>query len=201
MMQGAQEHASTAGGDPVYSYKPSLMGAAWEFCLRDDALEWQVGRHAGRAPYDRIVRLRLSFRPQAMQTRRFITEIWPQGGPRLLVASTSQRSLFEHGAQDEAYGAFIRGLHRRLAAAGAPTLFERGTNPMLYWPGVVVFVMMAVILVYFTVRALQAGVASAAAVVLLFLAVLLWQSGIYFLRNRPGRYSPGAPPANLLPGG
>jgi hypothetical protein len=51
------------------------------------------------------------------------------------------------------------------------------------------------------VRALQAGVASAAAVVLLFLAVLLWQSGIYFLRNRPGRYSPGAPPANLLPGG
>jgi hypothetical protein len=195
-----QEQAASAG-DVVYSYKPSLMGAAWEFRLRPDALEWQAGRHSGRATYDRIARVRLSFRPQAMQTRRFITEIWPQGGPRLLVASTSQRSLFEHGAQDDAYGAFVRELHRRLAAAGAATLFEQGTHPLLYWPGVAVFVAMVVTLVYLTVRALQSGVASAAVVVLLFLGLLLWQSGIYFLRNRPGRYRPDMLPPNLVPSG
>jgi hypothetical protein len=200
MGQAAQEQAPAAGGDPVYSYKPSLMGAAWEFRLRDDAIEWQAGRHAGRASYDRIARVRVSFRPQAMQTRRFMTEIWPQGGPRLLVASTSQRGLFEHGAQHEAYGVFVRALHRRLADAGAAASFERGTHPLLYWPGVAVFVAMAVMLVYLTVRAVQSGVASAALVVLLFLGVLLWQSGLYFLRNRPGRYRPDAPPADLVPG-
>jgi hypothetical protein len=199
--QASPEPPRSAGDDLVYSYKPSLMGAAWEFRLRPDALEWQAGRHTGRVPYDRIARVRLSFRPQALQTRRFITEIWPQGGTRLLVASTSQRSLFEHGAQDEAYGAFVRDLHRRVADAGAPVSLERGTNPLLYWPGVVVFAMMAVMLVYLMVRALQSGTTSAAILVLLFLGVLLWQSGIYFLRNRPGRYRPDALPPDLVPGG
>ena len=35
--------------DPLYSYKPSLMGAAWEFRLRPDVLEWRMGRHEGPA--------------------------------------------------------------------------------------------------------------------------------------------------------
>ena len=56
------------GDDPAYSYKPSLMGAAFEFRLRPDALEWSKGRYEGRTPYDRIQRVRLSFRPITMQT-------------------------------------------------------------------------------------------------------------------------------------
>src|SRR5438105_15798371 len=83
------------GDDLAYSYKPSLMGAAWEFRLRRDALEWRAGRHQGSAPYGRIVRVRLSFRPVTMQTRRFVTEIWPDQGPRLSIASTSWRSMVE----------------------------------------------------------------------------------------------------------
>ena len=60
---------ATDRGDLSYAYKPSLLGAPWEFRLTADALEWSIGRHQGRTPYDRIARVRLSFRPVTMQTR------------------------------------------------------------------------------------------------------------------------------------
>jgi hypothetical protein len=68
------------GEDPVYIHKPSLMGAPWELHLRPDALEWRTGRHEGRIPYARVRRVRLSFRPVTMQTRRFVAEVWSEAG-------------------------------------------------------------------------------------------------------------------------
>src|SRR5262249_26003344 len=68
--------------DPGSAYKPSLMGASWEFRLRPDALEWHAGGRGGRIPYGTITRVRLSFRPVTMQTRRFVTEIWSPGAAR-----------------------------------------------------------------------------------------------------------------------
>jgi hypothetical protein len=213
------------GGDPAYSYKPSLMGAAWEFRLRPDALEWRAGRHEGRIPYGRIARVRLSFRPVTMQTRRFVTEIWPARagprpspgshpvqawagkprlGPKLSIASTSWRSLVEQGTQDQAYGAFISDLHGRIAAAHAPSAcahvsFETGSPAIVYWPGLAVFVGAASALAALTFRALQVGEWAGAAFVGGFLGLFAWQSGTYFRRNRPGRYRPDALPPELVP--
>jgi hypothetical protein len=192
---------SGRNGDLRYVYKPSLMGAAWELRLRPDALEWRTGRHHGRIPYDGITRIRLSFRPVTMQTRRFVTEIWWPGAPRLSIASTSWRSLVEQAAQDHDYGAFVRALNARVAAAGGATSFETGVPPFLYWPGVVVFVGVAAGLAVLTLRALALGVYSGAALVAAFLALFVWQSGGYFKRNRPGRYRPDAPPKELVPDG
>jgi len=202
MMSDAHASAAAPGGDdPAYSYRPSLIGAAWQLRLRPDALEWQTGRHQGRIHYGRIARVRMSFRPVTMQTRRFVTEIWPAGGAKLTIASTSWRSLVEQEAQDSAYGAFIRALHRRIAAAGADASFETGVPPVLYWPGLVVFVALALGLAALALRALQIGQLSGAALVGGLLVLLLWQSGGYFRRNRPGRYRPDALPAELVPGG
>src|ERR1700730_14131916 len=116
--------------DTVYSHKPSLMGPPSEFRLAPDAIEWSAGRHRGRIAYARIGRVRLSFRPVTMQTRRFVAEIWPTDGPRL--------SLLEQQRQDREYGDFIRELHRRIAAAGGAASFETGTPAVLYWPGLAV---------------------------------------------------------------
>jgi hypothetical protein len=193
--------ASAADGDPVYVYKPSLMGAPWEFRLTPDALEWQAGRHRGRIPYARIRRIRLSFRPLTVQTRRFVTEIWWPGGPRLTIASSSWRSPVEQVAQDRDYGAFVRALNARVAAAGADASFETGAPAILYWPGLAVFVAVTVTLAVLTVRALQAEAFAGAALVGAFFALFLWQSGAYFRRNRPGRYRPEAPPPELVPDG
>jgi hypothetical protein len=187
--------------DPRYVFKPSLMGAAWEFRLRPDALEWRTGRHHGRIPYDRITRIRLSFRPVTMQTRRFVTEVWSPRAPRLSIASTSWRSILEQAAQDRDYGAFVRDLNARIAAAKGAASFETGVPPLLYWPGVVVFVGVVAALAVLTVHALATGAYSGAALVAGFLALFVWQSGGYFKRNRPGRYRPDAPPKELVPDG
>jgi hypothetical protein len=192
---------SGRNSDLRYVYKPSLMGAAWELCLRPDALEWRTGRHHGRIPYDRITRIRLSFRPVTMQTRRFVTEIWWPGAPRLSIASTSWRSLIEQAAQDQDYGAFVRELNARVAAAGGAASFETGVPSFLYWPGVAVFVGVAAGLAVLTLRALALDAYSGAALVAAFLALFVWQSGGYFKRNRPGRYRPEAPPKALVPDG
>jgi len=195
------DRPSSAEDDLRYAFKPSLMGAAWEFRLRPDALEWRTGRHQGRIPYDRITRIRLSFRPVTMQTRRFVTEVWSPGAPRLLIASTSWRSLIEQAAQDRDYGAFVRELNAHVGAAGGGTSFETGVPAFLYWPGVVVFVGVAAVLAVLTLHALATGAYSGAALVAAFLALFVWQSGGYFKRNRPGRYRPDAPPQALVPDG
>src|SRR5262249_34077705 len=145
----------------VYSHKPSLMGAPWEFRLTDDALAFRVGSREGRVPYRSIRRVRLSFRPVTTQSRRFLAEIWSDGAPKLVIASSSWRSLFEQEARDDAYGAFIRELHRRLAAAGAAASFERGSPALLYWPGLAIFVGAALALAALTVRALTLSLPSA----------------------------------------
>lgn len=192
---------ATDRGDPTYAYKPSLLGAPWEFRLTPDALDWSIGRHQGRTPYDRITRVRLSFRPVTMQTRRFVTEVWPAGGPKLSIASSSWKSVLEQEGRDQDYGAFVRELHRRMVATGAPAAFESGSPALLYWPGLVVFVVVSFGLAALTLQALQIGAWAGAAFVGGFLALFMWQSGNYFRRNRPGRYRPEAPPEWLVPPG
>ena len=153
------------GEDPVYIHKPSLMGAPWELHLRPDALEWRTGRHQGRIPYARVRRVRLSFRPVTMQMRRFVAEVWSEAGPRLSIASTSWRSMVEQEAQDQAYGAFVRELHRRIAAAGATTVFDCGSPALLYWPGLAVLAAVVVGFAVLIVQALNSGTYAGAAVV------------------------------------
>jgi len=200
MPMDALPHSNqTSSPDIVYAYKPSLMGAPFELRLTASGLEWSRGRYGDRIPYDRVRRLRLSFRPVTMQPHRFLAEIWPTAGPKLQVASTSWRSVVEQERLDAAYGAFIRELHRRLAAAGTQASFETGTPAPVYWIGLAAFAAVSLGLAGLTVRALQMGASAAAAMVGGFLALFLWQVGTFFRRNRPGTYRPHALPAQVLP--
>jgi hypothetical protein len=182
-----------------YDYKPTLLGAPWEFRLGADALEWQWGRRSGRVPYDRIARIRLSFRPVTMQTHRFLAEIWPADGPKLQIASTSWRSIVEQERKDAAYAAFLTELHRRIAATGGRTTFTAGSPPIIYWPGLVIFVAVSLALAALSVRGVQDQAWAGAAVVGGLLALFLWQVGGLFRRNRPGTYRADALPPNLIP--
>jgi hypothetical protein len=188
-----------ADGDPVYLYKSSLVGAPFEFRLAPDALEWRKGRHAGRTPYDRIKRIRLSFRPATTQNYRFLAEIWVPDGPKLQIASTSYRTIFDQERFDAGYTAFLVELHRRISLAGGTPLLQTGSPPFLFWPGVVIFVGVLLGIAALIVRALQTQVWSAAAFVAAFFALFLWQAGSFFRRNRPGTYRADAVPARVLP--
>jgi hypothetical protein len=190
-----------AAADSVYAFKPSLMGPPQAYRAAPDALEWEVGRYSGRTPYRDIRRVRLLYRPANLQTHRFLVEIWAERTPKLKIASVSWRSLTEQQRQDAAYTAFIGTLHRRLAEARTDTVFEAGSPPWLYWPGVAVFIGIAVAIVLLIARGMQEGALAGAGLVGLFFAFYLWQVGTFFRRNRPGRYRPEAIPTAVLPRG
>ncbi len=194
------EHSAPAGANnTVYAYRPSLLGAAWQFKLTDDGIEWTAGRRSGRIAYRDVRRLRMSFRPVTMQSRRFVTEVWADGAPKLQITSSSWKSMVEQERLRKPHAAFVVELHRRLAKAANLVRYERGTNPLRYWLGLVVFVGVALGLCVLIVRALLINELSGAAFLGAFLVLFFWQIGPYFRCNRPGPYRPDAPPAALLP--
>lgn len=185
--------------EPAYSFKPAMLGAPQEFRLAADALECRSGRRLVRIPYAEIRRVRLSFRPIALQQNRFLTEIWPAAGLRAQIVSTSWRSIVEQARQDAPYAAFVTALHQRIAKAAPAARFETGTPPVLYWTGLVVFSLIVLAMAVLIVRALLEGNLAGAAFVAAFLAFSLWQIGGYFIRNRPGTYRPDTLPPHLIP--
>ena len=196
------EPSTPAGGDnTAYTFRPSLLGAPWQFKLADNGIEWVTGQRSGRVAYRDVRRLRMSFKPANMQSQRFLTEVWAEGAPKLAIISSSWKGMFEQERLDKAYSAFVGELHRRLIRAAAPVRYEQGQNALKYWPALVVFVAIALGFCLLIVRGLQAGSLVGAAFVAAFLAVFLWQGIVFFDRNRPGFYRAEAPPAVLLPKG
>jgi len=75
------EQVADANGETVsYSYRPSVFGAFREFSLTEQGIDWAVGLRSGSIPFDRVRRLRVSYRPHSMQSHRFVTELWADGG-------------------------------------------------------------------------------------------------------------------------
>jgi hypothetical protein len=70
----------------------------------------------------------------------FRHRIGAEGTPKLQIVSCSWKSLVEQKRLDETYSAFVSELHRRIAVTAAPVRFEQGANPLVYWPGLSVFV-------------------------------------------------------------
>lgn len=184
---------------PTYTHRPSLLGAPFTFRLTATGLAYEAGRRSGVVPFRDIRRIRLSFKPASMQSKRYVTEIWADGAPKLQVVSSTWKSMMEQLRQDKEYSAFLTALHGRLAAAGGATHYERGSPPLLYWPGVALFAAVALTLAALAVRGLQGGAMAGAAFVAAFLALFLWQGGNFFRLNKPGVYRPDALPKDLVP--
>jgi hypothetical protein len=182
-----------------YAYRPSLLGAPFEFRLRGEVLDWTAGRRSGHIMLRDVRLVRMWFKPASMQPYRFVTEIRAVGAPKLEIVSSSWKSMVEQERLDEPYAAFVTELHRRIALAGAPARFVQGKQALLYWPGLALFVVVGLLLAALVPRALQAHTLGGAAFIVAFLALFLWQGGNFFRRNRPGEYRPDALPPELLP--
>jgi hypothetical protein len=183
----------------TYIYRPSLLGAPWEFTLTGKAIEWRAGRQSGSAALAQVRFVRMSYRPANMQSYRFVTELWADGAPKLRIVSTSWKSMFDQERLDKPYSAFIAELHRRLAQAGAAPKFLRGSNPLLYWAGAAVFAAVMLCLLVLAGRALQSGATAGALFIVAFIALFGWHGGNFLRRNKPGSYPADALPEMLLP--
>ena len=195
----SEDRAGAASPDLAYAYRPSVLGAPWEFKLAGAGIDWSAGRKSGHIPFRNIRRLRLTYRPASMQSQRYMTELWAEGAPKLEILSSSWKSMVEQERLDKPYVAFVTELHRRIALATPPARFERGKPPLLYWPGLVAFVGISLGLAWLIVTALQADAKGGAAFIGAFLFLFLWQGGNFFRRNRPGLYRPDALPGELMP--
>ena len=184
-----------------YAYRPSLLGAPFEFRLRGEMLDWTAGRRSGELRLRDVRLVRMWFKPASMQPYRFVTEIRAEGSPRLEIVSSSWKSMVEQERLDARYVAFVTELHRRIALAGAKARFVQGKHALLYWPGLALFVVVALLLAALVPRALQAHTLAGAAFIVAFLALFLWQGGNFFRRNRPGNYRPDNLPPELMPKG
>jgi hypothetical protein len=182
-----------------YSYRPSLLGAPWMLTLTPAGIAFSTGGRSGVVPYEKIGRLRMAYRPTSMQTTRFTTEIWASGQPPLRIVSTTWKSMVEQQRLDGDYVRFVTALHERVAAAGGNVVCERGRPSLIYWPGLAVFIGVSLGLALLIVRALQARALVPAVFVGIFFATFVWYGATFFGRNRPGHYSVGAPPRDLLP--
>lgn len=182
-----------------YTFRPSLVGAPWEFTLNGEAIEWRAGRQSGRMPLVQVRFVRVSYRPANMQSYRFVTEIWGDGAPKLQIVSTSWKSMFDQERLDRPYSTFVAELHRRLALAGAVPQYLRGSQPALYWAGVAVFALVMLGLIVLAIRAVQSDAVAGALFIAVFIALFGWHGGNFLRRNKPGCYGANELPDILLP--
>ena len=190
-----------ASGELAYSYKAGLVGAPWELRLKREGVGWRVGSLSGVVRYERIRRVRLSFRPATLQPHRFLAEIWSDDVPKLKIVSTSWRNLTDQGRQDPEYRAFVTELHRRLQIAGTRAEFFAGAPFLIYYVGLAMFAVLLFAFGGVMLRTLQLREWTGAAIVGGLFLLLAWQLGNYFYRNRPQAYRPDAVPEQVLPRG
>src|SRR5512139_551942 len=133
----------------------------------------------------------MSYRPTSRQSHRFLTELWAAGSPKLQIVSSSWKSMMEQERLDRSYSTFIQELHRQILKVNSSAQFERGISPLVFWPGVIVFVAAAFGLAALIARALQAGATTSAAIVGAFLLLYLLAGRQFFSAESAGHLSAG----------
>ncbi|NEW90547.1 hypothetical protein [Rhodopseudomonas sp. BR0M22] len=183
----------------AYAYKASLIGAAQQFELGDDGLIWRIGPKAGVWPYATVAKVRLSYRPVSMQSRRYRADIEDVTGGRLRILSTTWQTVALMAPQDQAYREFVLDLHRRMRDAGSRAELIGGLPPAVHTAALGLIALVAVALTGLLARAVAVGSWSGALFLAGFALLFGWQVGGFIRRNRPRRYTFDDVPRDLLP--
>lgn len=203
-MEPASPSAPTSATDheaavPVYRYRPRLIGGEFELTLAPDALEWAAGMRTGHLAYGDIKRVRLSFQPSNLMTRRCVCEIWPQSGGRLSVSSSSARSLLDSTDHGPEFRAFVTALVRKVGGAGGAPRLEAGMVAWRWWPMMIITIAVLGGAFVLGLRAFVTGETVFGLAVLGLAALFGWQMGSLIGRNRPRTFAPNAIPPGVLP--
>ena len=183
----------------AYAFKASLIGAAQQFELSDEGLQWRMGPKSGLWPYASIARVRLSFRPVSMQSQRYRADLEDSKGARLRIVSTTWQTVALMAPQNDAYRAFILELHRRMQAAGSRADLIGGLPPAIHTAALVVVALVAAAMTGLLARAVATGSWPGALFIAGFAALFGWQIGGFIRRNRPRKYDFNDVPKDLLP--
>ncbi len=192
-------HRKNAGDEPQkthYAYRASLIGPAHRFDLQDNGLSWSMFGRSAMWPYDRIAAIALSYRPNAMQPRRFRADVQNADGKWLKIYSTSWQTSALMLRQDRSYRAFITELHSRINPA---TVLTGGVSRAAYATGLCSVALVLVALTALAIRGLVIGQFAGVLFLIGFGALFTWKVGGFFRRNRPRIYTADQLPGELLP--
>lgn len=168
--------------------------------LTDDALTWEEeGKPLNGVFFDQIATVRLSFSPTRVATRRFRTRVFPKAGGMTEFFNLSYRGFADFADQSAEYTAFVRELHRRLAAKGKDAAFHAGQSTLAFIRDLLIsafiFVGLAAVVLLLPISALPGVVIVKLVVIAAFAPTLVR----YLRRAKPTRYDPLDIPAALLP--
>jgi hypothetical protein len=180
-----------------YFYRASLMGPAYRFELTDEGLVWKIGRRSGLWPYADITAVRLSYRPMAMQRKRYSADLRNRVGKRLKIFSTSKQTAALMEPQF-GYPAFMATLHERLAASGSTATLSAGIKPLTFNVLLTALVLLGLAMAALLIRALYIGEFAGVVFLVLLGALFGWQGWDFLRRNRPRSYTFNDVPKDLM---
>ncbi len=186
-----------ASDGKTYFYRASLMGPAYRFELIDDGLVWKIGRRSGLWPYADIASVRLSYRPMAMQRKRYSAELRNRAGKRLKMFSTTKQTAALMEPQ-YGYPAFIATLHRRMAEAGSTATLSAGIKPLTFNMLLTALALLGLAMAALLIRALYVGEFAGVVFIVILSALFGWQGWDFLRRNRPRSYTFDDVPQDLL---
>jgi hypothetical protein len=186
-----------ASDGKTYFYRASLMGPAYRFELTEEGIVWTIGRRSGLWPYGDVTSVRLSYRPMAMQRKRYSAELRNRAGKRLKMFSTTKQTAALMEPQF-GYPAFIATLHEKLAAAGSTATLSAGIKPLTFNVLMAAMALLGLAMAALLIRALVTGEFAGVVFIVLLSALFGWQGWDFLRRNRPRSYTFDDVPRELL---
>jgi hypothetical protein len=189
--------------DPAeYRFRAHAFAKDRTFLLTDDALIWsEDGARIDGVYYDDIAEVRIAYAPTRVARNRYRTQVIFGHGGMVELFNTHYAGFADFEERNEAYAAFVRELHRRLAECNVPVIYRKGSSPAAYAGNLLLTVgsfgaIALAFVLLFNFGIVWIAVAKLA-IILFFVPTLIR----YLRRSRPETYDPLAIPGDALPAG
>jgi hypothetical protein len=199
-MSAAAETSEVPGDGTVYRVRAHAFVKRRTYRLLDDALAWEEdGAKPDGVLYRDIAEVRLAYAPTRAAINRYRAQVIFRQGGMAQIFNQDYRGFADFQDQNADYVAFIKELHRRIAASGGETTYRAGSsrkgyvfNMALSIGALITFAAIAVFVLNFGASAI---VWAKFAIILPFIPILFR----YMKTAKPVTYDPAHIPENVLP--
>lgn len=156
------------------------------------------GLQSSIIPLASLIRVSLHYDPSRAQTGRFRCLLDLQNGRTLAIQNEHYCSFASFEDRSGSYRDLVTRICHRTAQANPACLFITGKSPFSYWAqliGLAVLFLLLTILLF----VMWTAIGLLTIIQLIFIALMLPIVIRWARRNRPGRFDPMNPPAELLP--
>lgn len=183
----------------TYSHSPRPVGYPVLFSLGPGRLVVDSGRKVTEIRLDAVEEARLSYEPGRLGHKQFRTKLRLKDGRSVTYTSLTWKGVFEARQQAREYREFTAALMAEIARRSPSARFAAG-RPTSAWllMGLFAALMMGG-LVWVLWRSVDKGALGFGALAAAVTLVGIWQLEPMLRLNKPRRFDPARPPAELMP--